>query len=204
MPRVRGSTTKFYEWLEASPTGVPAGPPVWICGDRHLGNLGPLADAKDHVAVQIRDLDQTVIGNPAQDLIRLGLSLASAARGSDLPGVTTARALEHIMVGYETALAGNFDAEGERSLRPGSIGRLVRKSIHRRWRHLAAERLDSVKPALPMVKRFWTLTAEERAALVALFEEEGVAAPWGGCASPPWSRLANPAALANTRQILLF
>ena len=67
---VRGSTSKFYEWLEASPTGVPVGPPVWICGDCHVGNLGPLADAKGRVAVQIRDLDQTVIGNPAHDLIR--------------------------------------------------------------------------------------------------------------------------------------
>jgi len=171
---VRGSTTKFYEWLETSPASVPTGPSVWICGDCHLGNLGPLADAKGRVAVQIRDLDQTVIGNPAHDLIRLGLSLASAARGSDLPGVTTARALEQLMSGYETALAGDFDVEGERSLRPGSISRLVRKSLHRRWRHLAAERLDSVKPGLPMGKRFWTLTHEEREALDALFAEESV------------------------------
>jgi uncharacterized protein (DUF2252 family) len=173
---VRGSTTKFYEWLEASPTSVPTGPPVWICGDCHLGNLGPLADAKGRVAVQIRDLDQTVIGNPAHDLIRLGLSLASAARGSDLPGVTTARALEQLMVGYEIALSGDFDVEGERSLRPRSIGRLVRESVNRRWRHLAAERLDTVKPELPMGKRFWPLTREEREALRTLFEEDGVQA----------------------------
>jgi len=173
---VRGSTTKFYEWLEASSTGLPTGPPVWICGDCHLGNLGPLADAKGRVAVQIRDLDQTVIGNPAHDLIRLGLSLASAARGSDLPGVTTARALEHLMVGYETALTGDFDDQGERSLRPESIDRLLRDSVKRRWRHLAAERLATIKPELPMGKRFWTLTGEEREALRALFEEEGVRA----------------------------
>ena len=64
---------------------------IWICGDCHVGNLGPIADAQGKVDAQIRDLDQTVIGNPAHDLIRLGLSLASAARGSDLPGVTTAR-----------------------------------------------------------------------------------------------------------------
>jgi uncharacterized protein (DUF2252 family) len=57
------------------------------------------------VAVQIRDLDQTVIGNPAHDLIRLGLSLASAARGSDLPGVTTAHIQEELAAGYEAALA---------------------------------------------------------------------------------------------------
>jgi uncharacterized protein (DUF2252 family) len=169
---VRGSTTKFYEWLEASPTGVPEGPPVWICGDCHVGNLGPLADAKGRVAVQIRDLDQTVIGNPAHDLIRLGLSLASSARGSDLPGVTTARTLEHLMAGYETALAGDFDTEGERSLRPGTIKGLLRRSVRRRWRHLAVERLETIKPEVPLGKRFWPLTEDERQALQALFQEE--------------------------------
>ena len=169
---VRGSTAKFYEWLEASPAGVPTGPSVWICGDCHVGNLGPLADARGRVAVQIRDLDQTVIGNPAHDLIRLGLSLASAARGSDLPGVTTARTLEQLMAGYESALAGDFDAQGERSLRPESIGGLLRKSIHRRWRHLAAERLDTVKPQLPLGKHFWALPPEESTALAALFQED--------------------------------
>ena len=66
---------------------LPRGPHVWICGDCHLGNLGPVADAKGRVKIAIRDLDQTVIGNPAHDLIRLGLSLATAIRGSDLPGV---------------------------------------------------------------------------------------------------------------------
>jgi uncharacterized protein (DUF2252 family) len=39
-----------------------------------------------------------VIGNPAHDLIWLGLSLASAARGSDLPGVITARIIEELIV----------------------------------------------------------------------------------------------------------
>src|ERR1700709_493120 len=96
---VRGSTTRFSEGLEASRPGVPVGPPIWICGDCHVGNLGPLADAKGRVAVQIRDLDQTVIGHPAHDLIRLGLSLASGARRSELPGVTTAKMIESMVEG---------------------------------------------------------------------------------------------------------
>jgi uncharacterized protein (DUF2252 family) len=87
---VRGNTLQFYEWLEAGRGVVPEGPAVWICGDCHVGNLGPVGNAKDRIDIQIRDFDQTVIGNPAHDLIRLGLSLATAARGSDLPGVTTA------------------------------------------------------------------------------------------------------------------
>lgn len=167
---VRGSTVKFYDWLETGAGKIPDGPPVWICGDCHVGNLGPLADAKGRVAVQIRDLDQTVIGNPAHDLIRLGLSLASAARGSDLPGVTTARILEAMASGYEAALAGQFDNARDKSNRPRSIQRLLSRSVRRRWRHLASERLDSVEPALPPGKKFWPLSPDERAALTVLFE----------------------------------
>lgn len=62
---VRGSTAKFYDWLEESRGRIPDGTAVWICGDCHVGNLGPIANAKGRVAIQIRDLDQTVIGNPA-------------------------------------------------------------------------------------------------------------------------------------------
>ncbi|WP_204332921.1 DUF2252 family protein, partial [Klebsiella pneumoniae] len=89
----------------------------------------------DKVAVQIRDLDQTVIGNPALDLIRLGLSLACAARGSDLPGVATAHILEHLVTGYEEALAGDFDGGQDRSHRSHRIQGILDQSVHRRWRH---------------------------------------------------------------------
>lgn len=171
---VRGSTVKFYEWLEAGQVGVPAGPSVWICGDCHLGNLGPVANAKGRVAVQIRDLDQTVIGNPAHDLIRLGLSISSAARGSDLPGVTTARALEALVAGYQTALAGDFDAEGEKALRPRLVRALLDRSGRRSWRHLATERLETIKPEMPLGRRFWPLDEAERADIEALFQSEAV------------------------------
>ena len=170
---VRGSTAKFYEWLGDSAGKLPEGPPVWICGDCHVGNLGPLADADGHVAIQIRDLDQTVIGNPAHDLIRLGLSLASAARGSDLPGVVTARIVEQVVSGYASGLSGDFEPD-DHGNRPKSIQSLMRISLRRRWRHLAAERLRSVKPVIPLGKRFWPLSADERAALTRLFAEPAV------------------------------
>jgi uncharacterized protein (DUF2252 family) len=38
---VRGDTVKFYEWLEGQKgVSLPDGPPVWVCGDCHVGNLG--------------------------------------------------------------------------------------------------------------------------------------------------------------------
>jgi uncharacterized protein (DUF2252 family) len=33
------------------------------------GDLGPLADTDGEIDIEIRDLDQAVIGNPAHDLI---------------------------------------------------------------------------------------------------------------------------------------
>ena len=171
---VRGSTAQFYQWLEAGGTKlVPKGPLVWICGDCHVGNLGPLADANGDIHIQIRDLDQTVIGNPNHDLIRLGLSLASAARGSDLPGVTTAHMLEHMMDGYERALlSGTAKAVAEE--KPECVRIVMRQAMNRTWKHLARERLEDLKPSIPRGERFWELSREETAAISALFEGEPV------------------------------
>ena len=55
-----------------------------------------------------------MIGNAAHDLIRLGLSLATAARGSDLPGVTTAKMIEAMMEGYGQALEGEVVDQDEK------------------------------------------------------------------------------------------
>src|SRR6202166_2248781 len=119
---VRGNTLQSYEWLEAgSGDKLPQGPPVWICGDCHVGNLGPVANADGKVEIEIRDLDQTVIGNPAHDLIRLGLSLATAARGSDLPGVTTALMMEQMIEGYEQAFSKEASEDDFQHQRPDTI-----------------------------------------------------------------------------------
>ncbi len=170
---VRGATAQFYGWLaELDPAHLPAGPSVWICGDCHLGNLGPLADGDGKVDIQIRDLDQTVVGNPAHDLIRLGLSLASAARSSDLPGVTTARMLEEMVDGYRAALR----APDEEGLvpEPGVVAAVRDEALGRQWRELARERLESVRPKLPLGRRFWALSDEEREGLATLFTDRAV------------------------------
>lgn len=165
---VRGSTIKFYEWLEQQKRGtLPEGPPVWICGDCHVGNLGPVAGVDGRVAIQIRDLDQTVIGNPAHDLIRLALSLATASRGSDLPGVTTAHILEQIIEGYQAALRQDADVIDDA---PKSVQLVMKQSLARSWKHLANERIQDTKPAIPLGTRFWTLSKSEREAIVELFE----------------------------------
>jgi len=170
---VRGSTLKFYEWLKTADSTLPQGPPIWICGDCHVGNLGPTADDDDNIGIQIRDLDQSVIGNPALDLIRLGLSLATAARGSDLPGVTTAKMLEQMIAGYEEAFANGEDAE-IRGKRPEAVQVAMKHAVGRTWEQLAKERIEDARPMIPLGMRFWPLTKRERGGIAELFARDDV------------------------------
>ena len=171
---VRGSTVRFYEWLEASArSALPDGPSAWICGDCHVGNLGPVASKDGALAIQIRDLDQTVIGNPAHDLVRLALSLAMAARGSDLPGVTTAHMLERMVLGYEAAFEPAADDKAAVAM-PRTVRDVMRSAAGRSWKHLADERIEGVEPAIPLGRRFWPLTDDERDAVDLLFQEEAL------------------------------
>ena len=172
---VRGNTLKFYEWLgEAGAKSLPQGPAIWICGDCHTGNLGPVSDSRGRIEIQIRDLDQTVIGNPAHDLIRLGLSLATTARGSDLPGITTVHMMEAVFQGYEDAFSGKADASIPDKI-PDIIHVVMREAVRRSWKHLARERLEDVQPTIPLGRRFWPLNEQEKAEIRALFEVDSIA-----------------------------
>jgi uncharacterized protein (DUF2252 family) len=174
---VRGSTSQFYEWLDGSDRQtLPDGPGVWICGDCHVSNLGPVASADGRLAIQIRDLDQTVIGNPAHDLIRLGLSLAMAARGSDLPGVTTARMLERVVEGYESTFSPEHEPEAPDASddTPKLVKAAMREAAGRSWKHLADERIEGTDPVIPLGKRFWPLTGKERSKIEELFADENL------------------------------
>jgi uncharacterized protein (DUF2252 family) len=172
---VRGNTERFYEWvIEANGDALPHGPAVWICGDCHTGNLGPVGNVQGRIDVQIRDLDQTVIGNPVHDLIRLGLSLATAARGSALPGVTTINMIEALFEGY--ALAFDNDRASDDVCRKPEVVRVVmREAVRRSWKHLARERLEDTRPTIPFGSRFWPVSKDERAEIDALFEKATVA-----------------------------
>ena len=132
---VRGATANFYEWMSDSDLGKPARGAAGV-DLRRLPRRQPRPAGRARTArsrIQIRDLDQTVVGNPAHDLIRLGLSLATAARGSDLPGVTTAHMLEEMVVGYQEALRGRRpSASMRRPCRQGGAPVLM-QALRRRW-----------------------------------------------------------------------
>ncbi len=148
---------------------MPETQPIWICGDCHVENLGALAGYGGEVAVQIRDFDQTVVGHPGHDLLRLCLSLASAARSSDLPGTVTAQMVEAVVRNYALALArGRRD---EIPTAPKLIEATQRCAFDRTWKHLAKDRLKHRRPTIDHGKKFWPLAPEEHASIVAMFAQ---------------------------------
>lgn len=170
---VRGNTAHYYEWLDSQhASSLPHGPAIWICGDCHLGNLGPLADAHGDVAVQIRDFDQTLIGNPAHDLIRLALSLATAARGSRLPGIVTAHMLEHMMEGYAAAL--NPAKKHSAGQKPDEIKAVMRGADEQTWKGFAKNEIANAKPKISLGKNFWPLSKAEKKGISDLLESQNV------------------------------
>jgi uncharacterized protein (DUF2252 family) len=167
---MRGNTNQYYEWLHSQRGhNLPHGPGIWICGDCHIGNFGPLADTDGKVAVLIRDFDQSVIGNPAHDLLRLALSLATAARDSNLQGIVTAHMLEHLMDGYEQAL--DTGEEGVSKQKPDLVKIIIRGALKRTWKNLAKERIVNTQPKIPLGKNFWPLSKTEKNGITQLFEK---------------------------------
>lgn len=159
---VRGNTERFYEWLQAdTQRALPQGPSIWICGDCHVGNLGPVVDGDGRVGVLIRDLDQAVIGNPAHDLIRLGLSLASACRSANLPGAVSVRVVDLLLNGYAKA----FKPRPTPVQAPGAIETLLKRAIDRTWKQLVRDHLSHTKPRIPHGARFWPLSRREERAI---------------------------------------
>jgi uncharacterized protein (DUF2252 family) len=123
------------------------------------------------IEVELRDLDQTVPGNPVHDLVRLALSLAMAARSSDLPGVVTARLIEELMAGYLEAFAAPAVPHGPSD--SAAVRFVVREAVRRKWRHLHRERIGK-KPKFPLGRRFLPLDEGERAAVEAFLDKERV------------------------------
>lgn len=130
--------------------------------------FGACGKCQGEIEIAIRDLDQTVIGNPAHDLIRLGWSLAMAARGSDSPGVTTAIVMEQIIEGYEEALAHPRKDYQDFVKMPKPLRRILRQATKREWRHLAEERTT-----IPLGPCFWPLSGKEKRSLAVLFKTRG-------------------------------
>jgi hypothetical protein len=46
----------------------------------------------------------------------------------------------------------------------------MKQAMKRTWKHLARERIEDIKPTIPLGERFWPLAAAEKKKITALFK----------------------------------
>jgi hypothetical protein len=80
--------------------------------------------------------------------------------------------LEQMREGYDEAVDDGVSESDLNEHRPESVRVVLREATSRSWKQLARERIEDEKPAIPLGKRFWPLSAEERAAIGDLFATE--------------------------------
>ena len=140
---VRGSTDNFYTWLEDMENdAIPREPQK--DPDSGIATLAilPRTVLGKIVRCKIRT-NQTVIVILAHlTLIRLGLSLATAARDSVLSGVITAQMIEQLMEGYQSCFDEKKE-DAEEFPSPKTVRVTIKEAAKRSWKDLAKERIET-------------------------------------------------------------
>jgi uncharacterized protein (DUF2252 family) len=81
--------------------------------------------------------------------------------------------LEQMMDGYSRGLAQRRSVADQIS-KPDAVRVLMRRAMTRTWKHLAKERLEDIKPTIPLGERYWPLAKAERRAIRHLFQDTAV------------------------------
>jgi uncharacterized protein (DUF2252 family) len=83
--------------------------------------------------------------------------------------------LEAMTDGYASAFEHDFDEEDDNPGPLDSVRLVMQRAAKRTWKHLARERLEDTTPTIPLGRRFWEVTDEERAGLRTIFTDHVVA-----------------------------
>ncbi len=79
------------------------------------------------------------------------------------------------MEGYEQAFIISNDQQKEDKVEvPDAVKMAMKNALKRNWKHLAVERIENLKPTIPLGKDFWPLSQQEKKGLHDLFENEKV------------------------------
>jgi uncharacterized protein (DUF2252 family) len=82
--------------------------------------------------------------------------------------------LEQMMDGYEKSFEPDFHEESDVT-QPKSIRLVTQRASAASWKTLAEDRIEDVRPIIPLGRRFWPILKEERQAIEMLFESEEMA-----------------------------
>ena len=82
--------------------------------------------------------------------------------------------MEALVEGYELALSIASDNTESPISAPDAVKFTMKRALGRKWKHLAEERIEDVRPKALRGEHFWALSKTEQKEIRALFETEDV------------------------------
>jgi uncharacterized protein (DUF2252 family) len=170
---VRARADLFYRALaDGLDDAIPGGDPIWICGDAHGENLGAVADVHGNASLDLNDLDETVQGWAAHDVLRLALDMVVAARSyEELRGVETVQIVAAALEGYCEALyRRSADRAAALQKTPPQLRKLLRRTTRETRASLLGRRVDAVRRRFVHGPRYFPLSKREHHAVAELIQ----------------------------------
>lgn len=168
---VRARADLFYE-VVSKLRAVPKGPAIWIGGDCHAENVGAVATAHGTASLDLNDLDETVVGYPAHDLLRLALDVAIATRSQGVRGAETLKTIAGAVDGYCIALERRSPSTPVAlDEAPPRLRKLLRATGHETQSALLDHRVPRDSRGLRRFTygpRYFPLSLEEKKGIIAL------------------------------------
>lgn len=175
---VRASAGLFYRSLaDGLDETIPGADPIWISGDCHGENLGAVGNAHGTANLDLNDLDETVVGWAAHDLVRLALDMTVAARSyEELRGVETVAIVAAVLEGYCDALSRCSPGKPVALVEaPPQLRKLIRRTAEQTRTDLLDRRVprgEDGKRRFAFGPRYFPLADHERAAIDALIAKD--------------------------------
>jgi len=120
-------------------------PPVWICGDLHLENFGSYKGDNRVAYFNINDFDESVLGSPLLDVIRLLTSLHVAAGNLKIPLKTVEKLSTIFIDTYFEKLQEGYIRVLEKETTTGVIKKFLEDVKNRKRKSFLKRRIVSEK-----------------------------------------------------------
>src|SRR5690242_20497349 len=121
---LRGTCHLFYERLP-EPKWLGKAPPVWVCGDLHLENMGSYKGDNRLVYFDLNDFDEGALAPASWELVRLLTSVHMAAGSLHLSSAQADHLCRDFLDTYAAELRTGKARWVERDMASGMVGDLL-------------------------------------------------------------------------------
>ncbi len=177
---VRARADLFYKTLAGDlDDQIPGHDPIWISGDCHGENIGAVGTVTGTASLDLNDLDETVLGWAAHDVLRLALAMVVAARSRDeLRGVESVQIVAAVLDGYcETLGRKSPEKAGALVEAPAQLRKLLKRLNEQTRTDLLDKRVPrdgNGKRRFEHGPRYYPISDQERDATAKLIARDEV------------------------------